>query len=229
MPMSFRWSDVWGDSRDAKALAILRCATGAFASSIFLYLGALKAGVSEPLRSVVAVALSIPVGVAMHIAIEFFSASAAAGLSRATGLSGHGDRRGTEHSHLLALVHQGRLQEALDGFEQLIAAHPSDAGVRLHAADVYARDARNAARAASLFREARELFLARRAQRNAAWHEGALYATQRLLDLYDGPLESEGRSLVELRRLIELFPGTREAAGAREALVRRKREPHGRA
>ncbi len=42
-----------------------------------------------------------------------------------------------------------------------------------------------------------------------------LYATQRLADLYLGALGDDGRAMVELRRLVERFPGTREGDGAR--------------
>ena len=49
-----------------------------------------------------------------------------------------------------------------------------------------------------------------------------LYATQRLIDLYLGPLGDDVRALVELRRLVERFPGTKEAAAARNVLMRMK-------
>jgi hypothetical protein len=45
------------------------------------------------------------------------------------------------------------------------------------------------------------------------------YVSQKLIDLYLGPLAGEGRALVELRRLIERHPGTREAEGARSAIA----------
>ncbi len=50
----------------------------------------------------------------------------------------------------------------------------------------------------------------------------ALYASSRLVDLYDGPLDEPGRALVELRRLIELYRNTDVAAGARSAIARIK-------
>jgi hypothetical protein len=49
-----------------------------------------------------------------------------------------------------------------------------------------------------------------------------LYASQRLIDLYRGPLADEGRALVELRRLAETFPNSPAAAHAREAIRRIK-------
>jgi len=48
----------------------------------------------------------------------------------------------------------------------------------------------------------------------------ALYASSRLVDLYDGPLNEPGRALVELRRIIERFPSSAVAKGARDALPR---------
>jgi len=50
----------------------------------------------------------------------------------------------------------------------------------------------------------------------------ALYAAQRLIGLYDGPLGEPGRALVELRRLVERHPGTDVAAGARAAIAQIK-------
>ena len=224
--MSSRWADLWGESRDERALVVFRCGAFACCALLFVYIGGRLAGVGDPLLTVIAVAISIPIGVAMHVAIELFSGTAASALARATGLSGHGVRAGSEHSQLQALVAQGRAREALVGYEAVIAERPDDATVRLHAADVYAREGGDAVRAAALLRDARALLLARRDRRGARWQEGALYATQRLIDLYDGPLGDGGRALGELRRLVDLFPGTREAAAARDALARRKREAH---
>jgi hypothetical protein len=51
-----------------------------------------------------------------------------------------------------------------------------------------------------------------------------LYVTQRLIDLYLGPLHNDIRVLVELRRLTERFPGTREADAAHRLLTRLKEE-----
>jgi hypothetical protein len=50
----------------------------------------------------------------------------------------------------------------------------------------------------------------------------AVYASSRLADLYDGPLNEPGRALVELRRIIERYPGTAVATHARDALPKLK-------
>ena len=45
------------------------------------------------------------------------------------------------------------------------------------------------------------------------------YATNRLVDLYIGPLNDPRRALVELRRLIETRPATDAAEHARRSLA----------
>jgi hypothetical protein len=49
-----------------------------------------------------------------------------------------------------------------------------------------------------------------------------LYATQRLIDLYLGPLKNDPRALVELRRLVDRFPNSREGKSAVDVLRRLK-------
>ena len=46
----------------------------------------------------------------------------------------------------------------------------------------------------------------------------AIYSSSRLVDLYDGPLAEPGRAVVELRRIIEQYPGSDMARHARKAL-----------
>ena len=53
-----------------------------------------------------------------------------------------------------------------------------------------------------------------------------LYCTQRLIDLRLGPLNAPERAFPELRRIMDTYPNSREAQGAREALQRLKRERH---
>ena len=116
-----------------------------------------------------------------------------------------------QHSYQDSLIQQGRLVEALESFEALIAEQPSAADVRIRAAELYAKDENSVKRAAELFREVQRI-------------EGVsigndVYATNRLVDLLIGPLDNPSRALVELRRLIDRHPKTAAATRARETLA----------
>ncbi len=109
-----------------------------------------------------------------------------------------------------SLVIRGRVAEAAESLERQLAAAPGDPELCIFAAELYARDAREPGRAEPLFRRAREA-------RNVSAgpdHD----ATQRLIDLYLGPLDDEARAAEELRRLIDRHPGTRTAKYAEGTL-----------
>src|SRR4051812_20831826 len=119
-----------------------------------------------------------------------------------------------QYSQQQALVMQGRVDDALASFETIIAAEPGAIDARLRAAELYDRDRKRFDRAAALFREV---------QRHPSASPGQfVFATDRLVDLYAGALNDPGKALVELRRLIELHPGTAAADHARVALTRLK-------
>lgn len=122
--------------------------------------------------------------------------------------------RETSYSHIQAMAARGDVEGALRAYEAVISTDPGAVDARLRAADLYASSGREPARAAALLGEVR------RVPGLSASRD--LYATQRLIDLYDGPLRQPQRSLTELRRIIERHPGTREAEFARAALTRRK-------
>jgi hypothetical protein len=121
-----------------------------------------------------------------------------------------------QYSYQQALVMQGRLDDALASFEAVIAEQPTAVDARLRAAELYARDSRNPARAAELFRDVQRAESATPGQ--------VAQATNRLVDLLLGPLDDPGRAQVELRKLIERLPGTAAAAHARTALARLKEQ-----
>ena len=110
-----------------------------------------------------------------------------------------------------SLVMQGRVDDALASFEQIIAAEPGSIAPRIRAAELYAREKNDHRRAAELFRDV---------LRSPAISGGEnVYVTNRLVDLYIGPLNDPRRALVELRRLIETRPGSQAAAHARRSLA----------
>ncbi|CAG0952381.1 hypothetical protein GPROT1_00186 [Gammaproteobacteria bacterium] len=112
-----------------------------------------------------------------------------------------------------ALAVRGDHAGALEAYEAAMRLNPTDPEPRIQAAEMLFRGP-TPERAVTLFLEARTLAGADRARE--------LYATQRLIDLYLGPARNASRALVELRRLVERFPGTREAMAAREVIGRLK-------
>ena len=109
-----------------------------------------------------------------------------------------------------AMIMRGDIDGALDSFEAIISEQPGLIAPRLRAAEHYARGNRNPARAAELFREIRDT--------PGVPVRDAVYSCSRLVDLYDGPLAEPGRAVVELRRIIEQYPGSAMAKHARTAL-----------
>jgi hypothetical protein len=119
------------------------------------------------------------------------------------------------YSHIEAMAAAGDIVHALGAYEQVIAREPAAIVPRAQAAELYSRGT-DPARAAALFAEIRRI--------PGCSPQNDLYATQRLIDLYDGPLAEPAKSLTELRRIVERHRDSREAPFARAALVKRKRE-----
>jgi len=118
-----------------------------------------------------------------------------------------------EYSRLEALAAKGDLAGALAGYEAIIQTQPGESIARLHAAELLVL-ARDPARAEALLREV---------QRHPARTEAHdLRASNRLVDLYLGPLGEPGKALRELRRLADAHAGTAVGDGAREAIERIK-------
>jgi hypothetical protein len=115
-----------------------------------------------------------------------------------------------QYSQEQALVMQRDYAGALALYEQRITTSPADMRVRVAAAELYMTHGNNAARAAQLFREV---------QRTPGLPIGQdVYVSNKLADLYLGPLGEPKRALVEFRRLIERYPGSAAAKHARMAL-----------
>lgn len=124
-------------------------------------------------------------------------------------------RAGLPYSHIEALEAKGDITGALAAWEAECIAHADAVVPVMSAADLYARKGDNPARAAELFRELQS--------HEHANDETRRYASQRLIDLYLGALNDEGRALVELRRFAERWPNTPEARGALKAIADIKR------
>ena len=120
------------------------------------------------------------------------------------------------YSHIQAIAARGDIAGALKEYEAVIATEPSSVEARIQAAELYATSRTDVVRAAALYNEVRRI-------------EGVsaardLYASQRLIDLYDGPLRQPSKSLTELRRIIDRHHGSREAEFARTTLAKRRNE-----
>jgi hypothetical protein len=120
------------------------------------------------------------------------------------------------YSHIQAMAARGDVAGALREYEAVIASDAAAVEARIQAAELYATTRADVARAAMLYAEVRRI--------EGVAPERDLYASQRLIDLYDGPLRQPARSLTELRRIIDRHYGTREAEYARSTLARRRKE-----
>lgn len=108
-----------------------------------------------------------------------------------------------------ALAARGDQAGALAAYDAAIRLRPMDPEPRIQAAELLLKSS-------TPEKAARFLIQARQLSANNRGRE--LYATQRLIDLYWGRLHDHPRARSELRRLIERFPGTREAAAAGKLL-----------
>lgn len=155
---------------------------------------------------VVAVLVS---GVVYFIAIKLTDGAGAVAKSF-TMPSGNSTPYEQTFSYQESLAIRGDIGGALESYEAIIAEQPGAVAPRLKAAEHYAKGNRNPTRAAELFREIRDL--------PGVPIRDAVYSASRLVDLYDGPLDDPGRAVVELRRIIERYPGSAVAEHARTAL-----------
>lgn len=135
---------------------------------------------------------------------------AAGAVARRIYMGGKGTPYDEGFSQEQALVMQRDYAGALELFEHRIQAMPGEPRVRIAAADLYATHGRNPERACELYREV---------QRTPGLGSGHdIYVSNKLADLYLGPLKTPGRALVEFRRLIQRYPDSAAAAHARSAL-----------
>jgi tetratricopeptide (TPR) repeat protein len=112
------------------------------------------------------------------------------------------------YSYQQALAARGDVAGALESYEAVLRDAPADVEARLQAAELYAASG-NPTRAMELFRALRTI------PRVSAASD--IYASNRLVDLHMAA-NDDGRALVELRRIVERYPGTDAARGARAAL-----------
>ncbi len=117
-------------------------------------------------------------------------------------------------SHIEALEARGQLDAAAAAWDEVVAENPQHVVPLLRAGDFHLRLRQDPTAALERYLAARAL--------GSGSTDTRRYIQQKIVDLYLGPLQDDGRAMVELRRLIDAFPGTREADGARAALAELK-------
>lgn len=118
------------------------------------------------------------------------------------------------YSHLQAIAARGDVDLALTEYQEALRLNPTDPEPRFQVAELLMKSKPEKA--------AWYLGQARRLSEDTPARE--LYATQRMIDLYLGPLNDTVRARMELKRLIDRFPGSHEAAAAREVFRKLRTE-----
>ncbi len=114
-------------------------------------------------------------------------------------------------SHIDALEARGDLEGAARAWADACLEQGDNAMVLVRAADFQLRTMKDPQAAHELYRRARAL--------DTSSTDLRRYISQKLVDLYLGPLYDRGRAMAELRRLIDTFPDTGEADAARQTLA----------
>ena len=165
---------------------------------------------------------SLGFGLAGGLVVMFGAMTLARGTGKGVGSmivpSGKSTPYQRQFSSQEALAAYGRVDEALMAYESELQLRPNDLALVMKTIDLYLDQKVEPERAAELLRHVRRI--------EGAPPEKILYASHRLVDLYLGPLNDRGRALVELRVIIDRFPGSQAATFAREGLAKLKRQHH---
>ena len=161
------------------------------------------------LAGVLAAAVAVAFAVGLLITLP---SAAANGLATVMTASGGSTPLPEDWSYEKSLIARGEVEKALEALRARLGAAPDDVQLCLFLADVYVRDAHQPATAEPLYLRAREM--------RAAKPADDYRATNRLLDLYMGPLDDPSRAAAELMRLRDRHPGTAAGRHAVAALQR---------
>lgn len=119
-----------------------------------------------------------------------------------------------DYSREDSLVARGDITGAIASLKKIGDSEPDNLEVRLRGAELH--------RKTSSFEEASALY--REVQAKAVRPRDDVHASLRLIDLYLAWPEHEGRSMRELKRLIDKYPGTEIAKRSKSALASLKSE-----
>ena len=152
------------------------------------------------------------VGILAWFAIMAISRAAGGGFSAFIQPQGTYEERFSYEDSLIA---RGNYAEAIAAFERHVETGTGGAPVITRTADLHVKHG-DLKRAAELYRLVQQ-------QPNVP-AESHMYATNRLIDLYTGPIANPDAAISELRRLIATHPSSDAATHARTALVNLKRQ-----
>ncbi len=184
--------------------------------AVFIPIGWAASGRWMPLPFLLMIPVGAAIGYAVGKTIGLFVVDGSGRVAQAFTLPATAGRRASEHSEIDTLEARGKYAEAASAWETVAIAHPDDPWPLVRSADLYARELGDPALAVERFDLARSI--------PGVKPELQRYATQKIIDLLLGPIGDRGRAMVELRMLIDRHPGSREAAGARDALRNLKAE-----
>ena len=181
------------------------------AATVMLFVGALGSSWLGRWAMLVVLLAGFVIGSLVHRAILRGSGKAA---HKVLGLDGETTPYKPTFSDIETLEVRGDLVGAEAAWAGALRRHPGNAYVLMRVAEFQLRLKRDPAAALRHFEAIRAL--------PNAGRELGRYAAQKIVDLHLGPLADEGKAMVALRRLIDAFPDSREAAEARDALARLK-------
>ena len=163
-------------------------------------------------------ALPIALGAAAAVMVFIIRLSESTGQGFLSFLQPSGSSTPYEKQYSLqdSMAIRGDIAGAIASYEEIILQDPLDVEARIRAAELHAGKGGNPKRAAECLLEARRV--------PGITPARDLYISNRLVDLYRGPLNEQGRALVELRRLLQLHPNSRDAGFARDAIAKMKVE-----
>jgi len=188
---------------------------GGFSAMMFLVLGSRILGLSGWRLLLFTLGGALTLGFAGAM-VGLKAGTAAGKVAETVYMGGSGTPYEEQFSQEQALVMQRDYAGALELFEQRIALAPNEPRVRIAAADLYRTYGENPKRAAELYKEVQRI------PEIMSGHD--VYVSNKLADLYLGPLKDLGKALVEFRRLIERYPGSVVAGHARRALANLKED-----
>jgi hypothetical protein len=158
--------------------------------------------------------LFIPVGALIGYsgasAISWVTISGAAQTAQAFTFPNTTGHYANEHSEIMTLEVRGDFKGAVAAWEAVAIAEPENPWPLVRSAELYSDKLGDPATALDRFRLARSL--------PEMKPELKRYTSQKVVDLLLGPINDKGRAMVELRMLIDQWPESREAEGARAAL-----------